>query len=203
LLCRCAVPTMEKYNRIVEVCRLPNGSGLFPKEQAWQNKFMLVDVCDKPVLYRSNLAKQYMDEDGHLNMDCPRVAQQHEVFDIIHRCHHQISHGKVLITWKKIHQYYSNISQEMVKEYIDLCSICGTQEASRPSKMKLLKPILSKTFNDRGQVDLIDMQSIKDGEFNWILHYQDHLTKFTYLRALKNKSTCILQNLDLIHYCFY
>ncbi len=154
---------------------------------------MLVDVCDKPVLYRANLAKQYMDKDGNLNMDCPRIAQQHEVFDIIHRCHHQISHRKVLITWKKIHQYYSNISQEMVKEYIDLCIICGTQEASRPSKMKLLKPILSKPFNDRGQVDLIDMQSINDGEYNWILHYQDHLTKFTYLRALKNKSTCILQ----------
>ena len=31
------------------------------------------------------------------------------------------------------------------------------------------------------------MQSAPDGEFKWIMHYQDHLTKFSYLRALPNK----------------
>ena len=188
LPCRCAVPTSQKYNRIVEICQLVNGSGLSPKETKWQNNFALAEVCEVPVLYRRTLAQKYLDANGNFNVDCPRIAKQDEVFDIIHRCHEQVSHGKVILTWKKTKQYYSNISQEMVKEYIDLCSICGTQEASKPAKMKLLKPILSKTFNDREQVDLVDMQSIPDGEYKWILHFQDHLTKFTYLRALKNKS---------------
>ena len=45
------------------------------------------------------------------------------------------------------------------------------------------KPILSKTFNSRAQVDLIDMQSLPDGEFRWLLVYQDHFTKFVVLKA--------------------
>ena len=31
------------------------------------------------------------------------------------------------------------------------------------------------------------MQSAADGEYKWIMHYQDHLTKSSYLRALPNK----------------
>ena len=76
----------------------------------------------------------------------------------------------------------------MVAEYIDLCTICATESKAKSKRMKKLKPIISKTFNDRGQVDLVDMSSTPDGEYKWILHYQDHLTKFTTLRALKDKS---------------
>ena len=43
-------------------------------------------------------------------------------------------------------------------------------------------------FNSRCQVDCIDMQSCPDGEFKYIMVYQDHLTKFTMLEALKKKS---------------
>ena len=40
----------------------------------------------------------------------------------------------------------------------------------------------------RGQVDLIDMQSQPDGEFKFILNYQDHFSKFCILRPLKHKT---------------
>ena len=50
------------------------------------------------------------------------------------------------------------------------------------------KAIISDTFNMRGQVDLIDMQtSVDPNGFKWILHYQDHHSKFSYLRPLKQK----------------
>jgi hypothetical protein len=29
----------------------------------------------------------------------------------------------------------------------------------------VVKPLLSKDFNSRGQVDLVDMQSMRDGDF--------------------------------------
>ena len=63
------------------------------------------------------------------------------------------------------------------------------------------KPILSKTFNSRGQVDLIDMQSLPDGEFCWILVYQDHFSKLIVLRAIKAKSAiCVAEALvDIFH----
>ena len=74
----------------------------------------------------------------------------------------------------------------MVKTFYSLYPIC-VLTIMKPARKATQEPILSKTFNDREQIDLIDMQSIKDDPFNWILHYQDHLTKFTYLRPLRKK----------------
>merc|ERR1712098_451603 len=42
-------------------------------------------------------------------------------------------------------------------------------------------------FNSRCQGDCIDMQSCPDGEYRYIMVYQDHLTKFTILEAMKTK----------------
>jgi IS30 family transposase len=50
-----------------------------------------------------------------------------------------------------------------------------------------VKPILSKGWNHRGQIDLMDLQSTPDGEYKWLMNYQDHLTKFIHLRPLKSK----------------
>ena len=47
--------------------------------------------------------------------------------------------------------------------------------------------MLFKDMNSRCQIDLIDMQSQPDGEFKWILLYQDHLTKFVQIRPTKSK----------------
>ena len=40
-------------------------------------------------------------------------------------------------------------------------------------------------MNSRARVDLTDMQ--RDGDLEWILLYQDHLTKFVQLRPVKSK----------------
>ncbi|XP_029342294.1 KRAB-A domain-containing protein 2-like [Acyrthosiphon pisum] len=42
-------------------------------------------------------------------------------------------------------------------------------------------------MNSRCQIDLIDMQAQSDGEYKFILVYQDHLTKYVLLRPLKHK----------------
>lgn len=49
---------------------------------------------------------------------------------------------------------------------------------------------MSKEFNDRWQVDLINFRSINDGsyKYNWIMNVQDHHTKFCMLEALTEKS---------------
>ncbi|XP_025414391.1 KRAB-A domain-containing protein 2-like [Sipha flava] len=51
----------------------------------------------------------------------------------------------------------------------------------------VIKPIVSKDFNERGQVDLVDFQSLPDGKYKWILNYQDHHTKFISLFPLESK----------------
>ena len=42
-------------------------------------------------------------------------------------------------------------------------------------------------LNSRCQLDLIDYQSQADGEYKFVLMYQDHLTKFCILKPLKSK----------------
>ncbi|KAL7286669.1 hypothetical protein TKK_0019056 [Trichogramma kaykai] len=42
-------------------------------------------------------------------------------------------------------------------------------------------------MNTRCQVDLIDFQSQSHNDYKWIMVYQDHLTKFVILNALKTK----------------
>jgi hypothetical protein len=56
-----------------------------------------------------------------------------------------------------------------------MCEECQLKKRKIASKGLVFKPLLSKDFNSRGQVDLVVMQSMRDGD---ILHYQDHLTKF-------------------------
>lgn len=51
-----------------------------------------------------------------------------------------------------------------------------------------MKPLIFKEINERVQVDLIDMQTSRDGEYRFILNYQEHLTKFEFLRPLKTKT---------------
>ncbi|GFS78158.1 SCAN domain-containing protein 3 [Trichonephila clavipes] len=55
------------------------------------------------------------------------------------------------------------------------------------SKKKIICPIVSRDFNYRGQVDLVDLQSTPDRNYKWLLHYQDHKMKFSFLRPLTSK----------------
>ncbi|GFV16463.1 KRAB-A domain-containing protein 2 [Trichonephila clavipes] len=58
---------------------------------------------------------------------------------------------------------------------------------SAPKKAIVLKPMISYELNSRYQVDLIDLQSNRDGEYKFLMAYEDHLTKFVQLRPLKTK----------------
>lgn len=42
-------------------------------------------------------------------------------------------------------------------------------------------------INLKLQVDLVDLQTLPDGQYKFIMHYQDHLTKYHLLRSLTSK----------------
>jgi hypothetical protein len=64
---------------------------------------------------------------------------------------------------------------------------CQLKKRKVASKGLVVKPLLSKDLNCRGQVDLVDMQSLPDRDYKFIMHYQDHVTKFSVLKALTSK----------------
>ena len=63
-------------------------------------------------------------------------------------------------------------------EIVDLMTKETCKEDKTPaSKGLVVKPIVSKEFNSRGQMDLIDMQSLSYKDYRYIMVYQDHMTK--------------------------
>ena len=59
------------------------------------------------------------------------------------------------------------------------------KKRSELSKL-VIKPVRSSDFSSRGQVDLIDYQSVPDSGYKWV--NQNHFTKFSILRPLKSKT---------------
>ncbi|XP_029162592.1 KRAB-A domain-containing protein 2-like [Nylanderia fulva] len=113
------------------------------------------------------------------------VIAMEDYYDKLLEAHIQTGHGG-----RDKMQYYIKEKYRITKVACEIfVSCCGTCNRKRvaPKRGVVIKPILSDRFNVRGQVNLIDFQSCRDGEFNWLLNYQDHATKFLHLRPLRSK----------------
>lgn len=110
-----------------------------------------------------------------------------ELYRLIKTAHSGIGHGGIHKTYKELKKQFANISREVIKLFIQLCEQCILKKKRSETSKLIVRPITSSDFNSRGQVDLVDYQSCPDGDFKWVMHYQDHLTKFSILRPLKSK----------------
>ena len=110
-----------------------------------------------------------------------------QLFDAIREEHLITGHGGRDIMHQKTKAKYANVTRDQLQLFTDLCEECQLKK-KKIRKSLVVKPIVSHDFNNRCQVDLIDMQSQPDGDFRFILNYQDHLTKFVNLRALRRKT---------------
>ena len=88
---------------------------------------------------------------------------------------------------KETQKKYANISVKVIELFKSLCIECQKKKKRPKTTGVVVRPILSKDFSQRGQVDLVDMQSLCFNGYKWIMVYQDHLTKFCVLRAIKSK----------------
>ena len=109
-----------------------------------------------------------------------------EMYDIIKHAHISSGHGgrdKMIQCLSR----YADITRESIELFKYLCTECQKKRKRASTKGVVVRPILSKDFGSRAQVDLIDMQSITKAEHKWIMVYQDHLTKYCVLRPLTSK----------------
>ncbi|KAI5932055.1 SCAN domain-containing protein 3 [Manis javanica] len=107
-----------------------------------------------------------------------------ELFDILHDTHLSVGHGGRTRMEKELQAKYKNITKEVIMLYLTFCKLCQ-QKNSKLKKVLTSKPI--KEVDSRCQVNLIDMQFNPDGEYKFIMHYQDLRTKLSFLRSLKSK----------------
>lgn len=111
-------------------------------------------------------------------------VHKEELFDILHDTHLSIGHGGRTRMLKELQGKYGNVTKEVIVLYLTLCKQCHQKN---PVPKRGLAPRPIKDIDSRCQVEVLDMQSNADGEFRFILYYQDHLTKFIMLRPLKAK----------------
>jgi hypothetical protein len=109
-----------------------------------------------------------------------------ELFNILSETHIRTGHGGRTRMLKELQVRYKNITYEVIMLYLNLCKQCQ-MKYSAPKKGIVVKPMVSSELNSRCQVDLIDLQSHRDGDYVFIMVYQDHLTKFVQLWPLKSR----------------
>jgi hypothetical protein len=114
-------------------------------------------------------------------------AHMDDLFDIVKRAHLSTGHGGRHKMEKELGSKYANITREVVELFKSLCTACMKKRKRLVTKGVVVRPILTNEYGSRGQVDLVDMQSMPNGQHKWIMAFQDHLTKFCLLRPLTSK----------------
>jgi len=87
---------------------------------------------------------------------------------------HGSDHPKA-ITFKNHvdHKYGKSIPKWIQKTFTDTCPRCIEKMKQKKTKVGH-QPILTKGFGTRGQVDLVDYQSMPDGPFRFLMNYSNH-----------------------------
>ena len=128
------------------------------------------------------------------------IISVEDTFDAIELAHNQhLSHQKVASTYNHLASKYHNITERVVRIFVRKCPIClmQQQKSSRNKTKGAARPIISDSFHDRVQVDLISFQHdpVPDHngvEMRYILVTKDHCTTFIWLRAIPRKEATIV-----------
>ena len=83
-----------------------------------------------------------------------------ETFDVIKRAHIATGHGGRDRMLKELGKKYANVTRDSIELFKSMCIDCQRKRVRPMTKGVVVRPNLSKEFSARGQVDLIDMQSL-------------------------------------------
>lgn len=174
-----AIMTSEKYRRIIQDLTDAQKNPLSKTSTQYRQlkKYDLLEVAGvKKLIAKSQDKEKFL-----------YYVPAEELFDVIKRAHEACGHGGRDRVFKEAGLEYANVTRQSICLFLSMCETC---QQKKPKKRRGLvsKPIIHKQMNSRCQVDLIDLQTQPDGDYKFIMVYQDHLTKFVILRALKTKS---------------
>ena len=173
----------EEYDTIIQRMSAISNKAIKPNTTDYNNmrRFEIKEVEVEGSIV-SRLVKRGTNE---------KIISEEDLFDIINELHISSGHGGRDHLKRDIRDKYGNITQEIIMNYLKCCEFCQTKHG-RVKKGIVVKPIVSSEEFNRFQVDYIDLQScpdtIDDKSYKFILHGQDHLTKFCFLRATEDKS---------------
>ena len=120
------------------------------------------------------------------------VVSREEVFDCIDKVHKDNGHMGQERTWMYCKDTYWNIAQALVKHYCLTCPTCMKKKPITQPAKGSRKPIRSRRYRDRFQIDFIDFRKLRKRDpfgvlMRWVMTIEDHATGLTYLCALPRK----------------
>jgi hypothetical protein len=199
--------TKEKYTTILTgMIRLHNGEpikllrSIFPQIYKWCKNYALLPSGETFILVaRPDDVIGVAIVDKTVDMDTvKRIIYFEAAYTEIKRARNQDhTKGRTLYAHKvrrlyaRLGEQFENIGSELCKMFTDMCPICITRlKCNRP--VTGIKPIITHGFGTRGQVDLIDFQSMPNGDFCFLMNYIDHGVKFLFSIPLTHKhASCI------------
>lgn len=88
---------------------------------------------------------------------------------------------------------YNRISQQLVSLFTSLCKLHQQQRSiTSHCKKTISTPIQASGFLCHVEIDLIDFRKLPcncSKHHNWVLHVQDHFSKYSWLLPVKHKET--------------
>jgi hypothetical protein len=199
----------DKYMAIKEAClRLHNGetaSSLkrdgYPSIHNLVKKYGILVAGEHCVLVSTEHSSSEVDDTNNgTDMDhIRRPTYMERLYDDILQCH--TDHKKGVTLHKKVGEKFCNLSRDWTKLFTATCPGC-IQDAPKPKPVAGLRNIITTGFGVRGQVDLIDFQSMPDGSFRFLLNYIDHGIKLLYSSPIvaKRASTIAIALYELFCY---
>ena len=130
------------------------------------------------------------------NKDNPPIfIDESQIYNTIKTIHERFLHSGIKKTHMNIRKKFVNIKLRDIQLYISICPFCMKKKNVKRkfSRYSVKYPIISSEFNQRAQVDLIDVRMLQQPDVSYILNYQDNLTKFVSLKPLVDKSSASIK----------
>lgn len=148
------------------------------------------------------------DTDGKIvNNEGKYVTPKSKLYEVLSSAHVATCHrGRdKLDTYLK--KSYMGISQQVITVFTSLCKLHHQQKSiTSYCKKPITKPIQANGFLCHVEIDLMDFRKIPcncSKKHCWILHVEDHFSKYSWLIPLKSKETSeVAQNLEPLFWMF-
>jgi hypothetical protein len=99
------------------------------------------------------------------------VIAAEDMFDICLKIHKNVGYQGRQGMEKEAKKFYYNVTRPIIELFLQYSSEYQTKRKKTVNHGLVVKPIISENFNSRGQNDLVDMHSLPDGEYHYILNY--------------------------------
>ena len=120
--------------------------------------------------------------------------------------HSAIAHRGRDKTDHYVRERYAGINQEVTELFVSLCTLHQSQRSvTSYMKKPVINPIAADSFLKHVEIDLTDFRNLLcscSSSHKWMLHINDHYSKYSWLIPLTSKTCEVVQALQNVFFMF-